>query len=217
MTSVGHPTLSVALMVRNEAATLARALASVREVADQWVVLDTGSTDATCQVLKDATVGWPGPLHHAGWVDFSTGRNHLAALVRIDWVLYLDADHELVEHQTVREELAAAVDAYRVASVEEPVYLNPRLVRAGAGTWRGRTHEALHLPPGTRVARSGARVARSGARVVHRGDGGFRADKLSRDVRLLRADLAERDEVRTRFYLGSTLLAWVTSSQRVSI
>lgn len=191
-------TLSVALMVRNEERTIARALASVRDLADEWVVLDTGSTDATLQVLREVTQGWAGQLHQMPWSDFSTCRNALSALVRTDWVLYLDADQELVDAQSVRDELAAPFDALRVCSVEQPAYWNPRLVRGQLGTWRGRTHEALHLP--------GARMGTSSARVLHHGDGGTRAGKLERDEQLLRKDLADLDTARTRFYLGSTLL-----------
>jgi hypothetical protein len=161
-------------------------------------VLDTGSTDRTLDVLAAATTGWPGQVHRAPWSDFSTGRNMLSALVRTDWVLYLDADHELIEADHLRDELTGPFDAQRVASLEQPVYCNPRLVRAGVGTWRGRTHEALDL--------GDAVVGLSTARVRHHGDGGSRAGKLERDEVLLRADLAQADTPRTRFYLGSTLL-----------
>lgn len=193
-----RPTLTVAVMVRNEERTVGRALASVRGVADEWVVLDTGSTDTTREAVVAATAGWPGRFHSAPWSDFSTGRNALSALVSTDWVLYLDADQELVDGEGVHAEIAGRFDALRVASVEQPAYWNPRLVRAGLGTWKGRTHEALHLP--------GARVGTSGARVRHHGDGGSRDGKLKRDEHLLRADLVEEDCARTRFYLGATLL-----------
>ena len=84
--------LSFSMIVRNEEARLADCLASVRELADEMVVVDTGSTDATIAVAEAAgarveQVEWPG--------DFAPARNTALTFLKGDWVLVLDADEQL--------------------------------------------------------------------------------------------------------------------------
>jgi len=88
-----QPRLSVCLITRNEEASLPRALASVRAVADEIIIADTGSTDRTVQVAKDfgAVVG------HFPWCDdFSAARNFAVSQARGEWIFWLDADEELL-------------------------------------------------------------------------------------------------------------------------
>lgn len=87
-----RPTISVALITRNEEDTLARALASVQDIASETVVVDTGSTDGTVEIAKryGATIG-----HFAWCDDFAAARNAALDLCTGDWVLSLDADEEL--------------------------------------------------------------------------------------------------------------------------
>lgn len=82
------------MIVRNEQRCLARCLDSVKDVVDEMVVVDTGSTDDTVAIARAAGA----QVHSFAWVDdFSAARN--AGLERCtgDWVLILDAD-EWVEH-----------------------------------------------------------------------------------------------------------------------
>ena len=88
-----RPRLSVGMIVRNEEAFLADAIESVRSIADELVVLDTGSTDRTVAIASElgAKVGrisWP--------QDFAAARNACLDLVQGDWVLWLDAGEQLV-------------------------------------------------------------------------------------------------------------------------
>jgi tetratricopeptide (TPR) repeat protein len=85
--------LSLCAIVRNEAANLPRCLASIRDVVDEIVILDTGSTDDTVAIAR--SVG--AIVHHLDWPDdFSLARNHALQFVTGDWVLVLDADEALV-------------------------------------------------------------------------------------------------------------------------
>ena len=84
--------LSFSMIVRNEEARLAGCLASVRDLADERVVVDTGSTDATIAVAEAAgarveQVEWPG--------GFAPARNTALTFLNGDWVLVLDADEQL--------------------------------------------------------------------------------------------------------------------------
>jgi glycosyltransferase involved in cell wall biosynthesis len=85
--------LSLCLIVRDEEAVLARCLASVAGVADEIVLVDTGSTDATVTIAREhgATV-----LRHGfDPVDFAGARNVGLAAAAGDFILVLDADETL--------------------------------------------------------------------------------------------------------------------------
>jgi glycosyltransferase involved in cell wall biosynthesis len=90
--SVAPPLLSVAMIVRNEQDVLAESLESVRPVADEIVILDTGSTDQTLSIAKrfGATVS-AGRWNN----DFAAARNACLRAVRGKWVLWLDAGERL--------------------------------------------------------------------------------------------------------------------------
>jgi glycosyltransferase involved in cell wall biosynthesis len=82
--------LTVILLVRNERARLPGALRSVRW-ADEILVADTGSTDGTPELAREAgarvvTLPWEG---------FVASRNRALGYARHDWILFLDADERV--------------------------------------------------------------------------------------------------------------------------
>jgi glycosyltransferase involved in cell wall biosynthesis len=82
------------LIVRNEEAVLRDCLESVAEVADQLVVVDTGSEDGTVAIAE----AFQAEIHHFTWVDdFSAARNEMLRHTTCDWIMYLDADEVLME------------------------------------------------------------------------------------------------------------------------
>ena len=84
--------LTVCLLTRNEEQTVARAIASVRDVAGEILVADTASSDRTAEVAKDAGAA----VTQFRWEDdFSAGRNDLVARASGDWILWLDPKEEL--------------------------------------------------------------------------------------------------------------------------
>jgi tetratricopeptide (TPR) repeat protein len=84
--------LSVCMIVRNEEALLERAVASVRDIADEIVVVDTGSTDRTVDVAQ----GLGARVSHFAWNDdWSAARNASLRQATKDWILVFDADQTL--------------------------------------------------------------------------------------------------------------------------
>ncbi|MGB4115781.1 MAG: glycosyltransferase family 2 protein [Polaromonas sp.] len=83
--------LSVIVITKNEAHNIQACLQSVL-FADQLVVLDYGSTDATVELAKgmgaevSQSLDWPG---------FGIQKNRVLELARCDWVLSIDADEQL--------------------------------------------------------------------------------------------------------------------------
>jgi glycosyltransferase involved in cell wall biosynthesis len=87
-----EPRLSVCMIVKNEERFLGQCLASVKDIADELIVIDTGSTDRTVEIAREhgAQVG------HFEWCDdFAAARNASIAPATGDWILFLDADEEL--------------------------------------------------------------------------------------------------------------------------
>lgn len=85
-------TLSVCMIVKDEAACIEAAIKSVGEIADQVVVIDTGSTDGTQEIARSAgaevlSLPWPG--------SFAASRNESLSRATGDWILILDADEKL--------------------------------------------------------------------------------------------------------------------------
>ncbi|HEU5118765.1 MAG TPA: glycosyltransferase family 2 protein, partial [Isosphaeraceae bacterium] len=98
--------LSVCLLTRDEESKIGRAIASVRGLADQVVVVDTGSKDRTVEVAKEAGA----EVYDIAWDDdFSAGRNLALELATGDWILWLNPDEELWPGS--EETLAECLDA----------------------------------------------------------------------------------------------------------
>lgn len=84
--------LSLSMIVRDEASSLAACLASVWGWVDEMVVVDTGSVDDTVTIAEAAGA----VVHHLPWPgDFAAARNAALGWVKGDWVLVLDADERL--------------------------------------------------------------------------------------------------------------------------
>ena len=82
-------TLSICMIVKNEAALLGRCLESVCGAADQIVVADTGSTDSTVEIAKK----FGACVVEAPWRnDFAWARNESLKHASGAWILWLDAD-----------------------------------------------------------------------------------------------------------------------------
>ncbi|BAU62863.1 glycosyl transferase family 2 [Stanieria sp. NIES-3757] len=85
--------LSLCAIARNEENALPRCLASVKDVVDEMIVLDTGSTDRTVAIAEE----WGAKVYHMKWCDdFAVARNEALKYVCGEWVLVLDADEVLV-------------------------------------------------------------------------------------------------------------------------
>ncbi|HLX27868.1 MAG TPA: glycosyltransferase [Casimicrobiaceae bacterium] len=84
------------MIVKNEAHVIRRCLDSVRPFVSHWVIVDTGSTDDTQDVIRSHMHGISGVLHRRPWRNFGENRSEAIALARgkAAYVLVMDADHE---------------------------------------------------------------------------------------------------------------------------
>ncbi len=84
--------LSVCCIFKNEAENLPDFIAGLPLNRIEWVVVDTGSTDVTCDLVRAAGV----EPHAFPWIeDFAAARNESLAWAQRDWILWLDGDDRL--------------------------------------------------------------------------------------------------------------------------
>lgn len=100
-----RPTLSVILITKNEAELVGQCLASV-QWADEIVVVDSGSTDATVEICRRYT----DQVFVTDWPGFGPQKNRALDMATGDWVLSIDADEEVTPAlaQEIREVLQNA-------------------------------------------------------------------------------------------------------------
>ena len=195
-----QPALSVCLIVRNEEQFLGRCLDSVRGLANQIVVVDTGSTDRTVEIAR----AHGAQVHSFTWCDdFSAARNVALEHANGDWVLALDADEEMPpdQHDALRKHLLAeAVISWRLpirdaGREEEGQSYVPRLFRNAPGLYyTGRIHEQVFRSVED-VRRDWGLDTRLGeACLLHHGYSKaltLDRDKVARNLRLLEMALDE--------------------------
>lgn len=178
------PRISACLITRDEAPMLPDCLASLRGVADEVIVVDTGSTDSTMAIARaaGAIVG------EVAWQDdFSAARNASLARATGEWILVIDADERLAPtaegavrralvsadfdcgmlplHQATRAGASLTEILGGAARAGEPSYL-PRLLRRTPDLrFEGIIHESV-LPW---LAARGMRLAFIEAPIIHLG------------------------------------------------
>lgn len=200
--------LCLVMIVKNEAKSIRRTLESCRHVADCWLILDTGSTDGTQDVIRDAIGNMPGRLVSEPFEDFSATRNRALELAEdlAVFQLMLSGDEVLKDASGLRSWLADRVngeaDAFgaRYRFGEQFEGKSDRITRSG-GLYRyhGVTHEVLCHPEGVKPPETAPAL-------VHY-DPQETEDKRERwrlDMTLLRREAHERPTARTLFYLAQT-------------
>lgn len=84
--------LSLCMIVKNEEENLAQCLDSIKDVCDEIVIVDTGSTDKTIEIARD----FGAVIHTFPWCnDFSAARNASLVPASYTWILWLDADDRI--------------------------------------------------------------------------------------------------------------------------
>ena len=106
-------TISLCMIARNEEETLKRCVDSVKDIVDEIVIVDTGSTDGTKEIAASLT----DRVYDFKWIDdFSAARNFSFSKATMDYILILDADDYLKEEdrerfRRLKETLSPEVDA----------------------------------------------------------------------------------------------------------
>jgi glycosyltransferase involved in cell wall biosynthesis len=210
------PTITLSMIVKDEAHVIERCLASVLPVIDYWVIVDTGSTDGTQQKIKDFfdRNGIEGEIHQSTWTDFGTNRTEALDLARKsgrDYSLMIDADEILVfdagfDPDQFKANLTA--DLYNVYAIYgQTKYHRPQLTANKKNFYyRGILHEYVdcHDPIETREFVRGFMNT-----PIQDGNRSKSADKYANDAVTFETALAsgkveEKDVNRYHFYLAQS-------------
>ena len=213
--TVGHP-LSVCLIAKNEEKFLAQCLKSVRGLATQLIVVDTGSTDRTVEIARE----FGAEIYFFAWCDdFAAARNAALEHATGDWVLMLDADEELLgaQHAKLRADMKnASTIAFRLPLVNAGQEIEgrsfvPRLFRNAPGAcFTGRIHEQVFSSLLGNAKTWGLKTALGSAELRHHGytkDLVQDRNKVERNLKLLRAAIEENPaDVNLQMNLGLELV-----------
>lgn len=196
--------LSLCMIVKNEAATLDRCLASARPHVDEVVIIDTGSTDETPVIARAYAdvfdqIAWPN--------SFARARNYSFDLARGTYLLWLDGDEYLPDEQhwatiralAERDDIAGAQLNLRNTMRPDQVVASDhmrmiRLVRNHPSMrFVGRVHNQIDEALLAYAQRTSHRIVNLDAEIIHTGYAldvdGMRA-KYAPRIALLEAEVA---------------------------
>jgi glycosyltransferase involved in cell wall biosynthesis len=149
-------TISLCMIVKNEEKTLPRCLDSVKEIADEIILVDTGSTDQTKQIARQYT----DQIYDFKWIDdFAAARNYSFSKATKEYILWLDADDVLLDEDQkkladLKRSLDPSFDVVMMKYQMKPhhpqaptsVFMRERLLKRAKGfTWHDPVHEYLIL------------------------------------------------------------------------
>ncbi len=194
--------LSIFIIARNEADRIGRTIAAVRDLSDDIVVVDSGSTDGT----QAAAAAAGARVIHNAWPGYGPQKRFAEEQCRHRWLLNVDAD-EVVPPELAAEILAVladdapGVDGFEIRIAEifpgedapHPMAyaLAPvRLYRKDRGRYADSiVHDRVEFPPGARFARLKGVIHHFSVRSI-----GDQLEKLNRYTTAQAQDLAKRGE-----------------------
>jgi glycosyltransferase involved in cell wall biosynthesis/predicted Zn-dependent protease len=208
--------VSLCIITKNEERHLGACLASAADLVGEIIVIDTGSTDRTKEIARQAGA----QVYDFAWIDsFAAARNECLRHASGDWIFWLDADECLdqTNRQRLRELFACLPDqnlAYimrQLSPLEVGTHAaaqvdQVRLFRNRSDIrWQYRVHEQILLA----VRRSGGDVRFTDIVIDHCGytKPEVQGPKVDRNLRLLEMELAEHpDDHFVAYNLGAVLL-----------
>uniref|UniRef100_A0A6C0JGA0 Glycosyltransferase 2-like domain-containing protein n=1 Tax=viral metagenome TaxID=1070528 RepID=A0A6C0JGA0_9ZZZZ len=200
------------MIVKNESKVIERLMNSVLPIIDSYCICDTGSTDNTVELIETffEKNNIPGRIVREPFQDFGYNRtfalNSCIGLPNADYLLLLDADMKLrIDPNLKIDEFKESLknDAYYIFQGSDLFfYKNVRILRNDPEySYWGVTHEFVKTTEGSTYIE----VDKSTLFIDDIGDGGAKADKFERDVRLLLKGLEENPgNDRYTFYLANS-------------
>jgi len=154
--------ISAVIITFNEDNNIARCIDSLQDVADEIIVVDSNSSDATEKICREKGVNFI----QKSWHGYSETKNFANAQASFDYVLSIDADEAL------SEELKNTIRKLKIGDMLDGYYLNRRTNYCGKwikhcgwypdrklrlwdrnkGSWQGTIHEIVEMKPSARCS-----------------------------------------------------------------
>jgi len=221
---VKNPSICLNMIVKNESKTIGRLLKSVVPFITNFIIVDTGSTDNTTNIIIDffekhnkenpnSTIS--GNIFFEPFQNFSYNRNHALQLCKglSDFILLLDADMILEFGPDFNKDVFTLKllthSAFQILQGDENFYYyNTRIIHnqltvlTDCAKYIGVTHEYLSVPGVAKIME----IPKSVLFIRDIGDGGAKSDKYDRDIRLLTNGIEKEPENKARylFYLANS-------------
>ena len=211
-------TISLCMIVKNEEKHIARCLDSVAELVDEIIIIDTGSTDRTVEIVSNYT----SKVYTYPWEDdFSKARNYSFSKASMDYCMWMDADDILEETERdkflqLKQSLASDIDivmmkyntSFDEAGKPSFSYFRERWIRNCAEyCWIGAVHEVI--PPK-------GRIIYSDVAVCHKKMGAGDPDRNLKIYQKMIAD-GKPLEPRQQYYYGRELYYHKQYKEAVSV
>ena len=200
MNKVKSIKISACLICKNEEKNIEAWLDNVENFADEIIIVDTGSTDSTLDILKSRQVNY----YEIVWKnDFSYARNYALEKATGDWIVFTDTDEFFVNPENVRGFLAQIeskdiqkeiqVIMLPIANIDKTEYHRFQAMRIMRNIsdlrYKNKIHENLYLKSGDTLqvysADERLLINHTGYQAVNQ------LKKLQRDLVLLQEEIAE--------------------------
>jgi glycosyltransferase involved in cell wall biosynthesis len=146
--------LCLVMIVKDEEDTMERCLRAVAPYIKYWVIVDTGSSDNTLEVINKTmeSLGIPGELHQRPWVNFEVNRTESLNLAKgkCDYRWIIDADDTFIQENPNVNPFAGLdkfPDCYQILyKLNNLQYHRAQIVKSDQNwVYKGVLHEYLHL------------------------------------------------------------------------
>ncbi|MDP4164519.1 MAG: glycosyltransferase family 2 protein [Bacillota bacterium] len=205
------------MIVKNEEDCIARCLESVKDIVDEIIIVDTGSSDHTIEICKS----FGADIHYFPWNgNFSEARNFGINLATGDWILWLDADEEVDKHERLMLRDLLYTESFDILALHLINFYGEtvdhdkvieighyRLFRSGLGIqFVNRIHEVLQSPEHLKLREKG-RIGFTDLKLYHYGymnQTVVKKNKHERNLELLEQELKEGNgNAWTHYYIAA--------------
>lgn len=192
------------MIVKNEAHVIRRCLTAVKDYIDYWVIVDTGSTDGTQEIIREVMQGYPGELYERKWVNFEHNRNEALDLAcsKALYSFFVDAD-EIMHFSPQFNSQTLKKNYYFLKTIAKgQEFYFPKLIRNDRfWRWEGVLHESVQHPgdvEGDTCLDIWTESIQDGARSRD-------SEKNERDIEILKQAIQDHpDNSRYVFYLAQS-------------
>jgi glycosyltransferase involved in cell wall biosynthesis len=133
-----NSSISVVIICRNEAHIIGRTIAAAQQVSDNVVVVDSGSTDGTQQIITSSGAR----LIETIWEGYGINKNKGVAIAKQDWILSIDAD-EIIDDVLIKQlQTLTFTDTAVVYNIRFRAFLGDKMIRFGE--WSNDRHIRLY-------------------------------------------------------------------------